>query len=105
MDLVVSHESCPPHLLARASVMEARQLGGGSHGERAARWRRARQTGSGEECGVEEAARGDNTEEAGRGWARGAQWAADSGKTKWGGRIGTVTHGGNDTASIEARNE
>ena len=47
----------------------ARQLGGGSHGERAghgqevARWRRARQIGADGECGAEEAVRGGSVEE------------------------------------------
>jgi hypothetical protein len=48
----------------------ARQLSGGGHGERpgrgeeATRWRWTRQTDPGEECGVEEAARGGSVEEA-----------------------------------------
>jgi hypothetical protein len=42
---VVSHESCPSRLLARAFVVETRQLGGGDRSERAgdgeevAQWR------------------------------------------------------------------
>jgi hypothetical protein len=52
----VSHESRPSRLLARAFVVEARRLGGGGrsewdgHGEEAAWWRQARQTGPGGEC-------------------------------------------------------
>ena len=55
---VASHESRPPRLLARAFIVEARQLGGGGHdewagcGEEVARWRLVRQTEPGGEYDV-----------------------------------------------------
>jgi hypothetical protein len=97
-----------------ASSMEAvadRQLGGGARGERAgrdeeaARWRQARQTGSGGEYGVEEAARrrpqgmrrdasGDQRRRDGIGWAdgqtQGENSAASIGARGWDERIGSL---------------
>jgi hypothetical protein len=65
---VASHESRPPRLLAGASVVKARRLDGDGRGsveavvasgpdrsKEAARWRRARNTKPGGECGAEEA--------------------------------------------------
>jgi hypothetical protein len=71
---------------------------GASHGEEAARWRWARQTGPGWECGAEEAAW-----RRPQGMGHGATLRGTGrGEAEWGGKMGMATQGGNDTASVGA---